>query len=61
MTRTPKTFARTAFLYAAVAGLSMGTTGCSLPDALLDGLFVGISDTVAGIISGIVLGFLSLG
>lgn len=61
MTRTPKTCARTALLSAAVVTLSMGTTGCSLPEALLDGLFSGISDTVAGIISGIVLGFLSLG
>lgn len=61
MIRTRIATARAATLSAAVAGLSIVTTGCSLPDALLDGLFGGISDSVAGVISGIVLGLLSLG
>ncbi len=36
-------------------------SGCNFQNAVLDGLFVGVSDTIAGIISGIVLGTLGLG
>jgi hypothetical protein len=31
-------------------------TGCAAGDALIDGLYAGISDTVAAIVSGVLLG-----
>ncbi len=35
--------------------------GCSLEEALVDGFFGGISDTIAALISGAVLGIVSSG
>lgn len=37
-----------------------GATGCQIGDALVDGAYGGVSDTVAGIISGVILGALGL-
>jgi hypothetical protein len=34
--------------------------GCRVGDAVIDGAYGGISDTVAGIISGVILGTLGL-
>jgi hypothetical protein len=49
-------------LRAAIVLLFVGAvSGCNFQNAVLDGLFVGVSDTIAGIISGIALGTLGLG
>lgn len=39
-----------------LAALAMMVTGCAAGDALIDGLYAGISDTVAAIVSGVLLG-----
>jgi len=42
----------------ALAAALVGCTGCLLGEALVDGVYGGVSDTVAGAISETVLGWL---
>jgi len=45
-------------LIAGAIGLLVSTTGCQLNEALADGVYGGVSDTIAAIISSVLLGLL---
>ena len=44
-----------------VLALLTGCFGCSLNEALVDGFFGGISDTIAALVSGAAIGIVSVG
>lgn len=52
--------ARLRGIFLACVGLLLNTLGCSTREALVDGLYGGISDTVAGAISTTLLNLLGL-
>ena len=45
-----------ALTFVSSAAFAMMATGCVAGDALIDGLYAGVSDTVAAIVSGVLLG-----
>ncbi len=47
-------------LVAVAVGWLATLTGCSLGEATLDGVFGGVSDTIAGIISGVLFDLLGV-
>lgn len=53
-------FRRRASSWAATMGLLLLSSGCSVREAALDGVYIAISDGVAGIVTGIFGGFLGM-
>ena len=47
---------RSRVLFTVATLLALGSAGCELQEALVDGIYGGISDTVAGLLSMLVLG-----
>lgn len=47
---------RNRFAWIVLLGLSAGVGGCSVGEAVIDGFYGGISDTVAGVIAELLLG-----
>ena len=61
MSRSSNSYSRFSLRAALVLLVGGAVSGCNFQDAVLDGLFGGVSDTIAGLISGAVLGTLGLG
>ena len=61
MRRSSNSFSRYSLRAALILLVAGAVSGCNFQNAVLDGLFGGVTDTIAGIISGVVLGTLGLG